>query len=134
MTSPDPAPRPFQFGLRSIFLLTSAIAVAFGLLHWIDLESLLAYTVPCAIVIAILVRNTGTGKQSEIIVLLIIVLFTLNLVGFNVPGVLFWACLAALFFGGFAADAKTKYRLALAWFVIVYVIGIVMLHLHPPPR
>jgi len=41
MTRPDPAPKPIQFGLRSLFLVTSAIAIALGVLKWLGPRELL---------------------------------------------------------------------------------------------
>jgi len=60
MTSPDAAPRPFQFGLRSLFLAISVFAIVLGLLKClgpIGFFAVLFSTGPFATVIAILVKK-----------------------------------------------------------------------------
>ena len=132
MVSPETT-KPFQFGLRSIFLATSAIAVTLGLLHWLSPFGFFLFVivaVQCSAVIAVLLKSDGTALRGVLIAgpsaaVLIMYLSEFNLSFF---GVIVAASVGAWFGGGLAAYAESKrqsrflrwaWLLALIWFVIV---------------
>jgi len=143
MASPDATPKPFQFGLRSIFIATSLIALAFGLLQWLRQDALsLKLTVAviavvvtqCAAVIAILIISKGTAWPSVVAFGLFAAFYIQFVNRFSytyLPAILFWTSLSAWFGGGSGADVEFKRRsrflrwawiYALIWFMIVVVI------------
>jgi predicted permease len=78
MTSPDATPKPFQFGLRSIFLVTAAVGVALGLLKWLgprDFLTVVFFTAPFAATAAILVKTKGGWASLWASFLLVLVVF-----------------------------------------------------------
>src|SRR5258708_6146611 len=123
--------KPFQFSLWSLFVATSAIAVAFGLLKWLGPENLVL-VVQFVAVVAVLVMGQGTAWPWVVGpgLFAAVVVFTLS--HFHVLAVPYWASLAAWCGGGLAADAESKRRsrflraawqLALIWLAIVLVFG-----------
>src|SRR5882672_3853972 len=62
----EASPKPIQFGLRSLFLATTAIAVAFGVLKWFG-PLALVLGVQFSAVIAILVKSKGTAWPGVVI-------------------------------------------------------------------
>jgi hypothetical protein len=74
--------KPFQFRLRSIFLVTAAVGVALGLLKWLSLRELLTvvfFTTPFAATAAILVKNKGGWASVWASFLLVLVVFVVLL-------------------------------------------------------
>jgi len=129
MTPSDPAQKPFQFGIRSLFLATSAIAVALGVLHWFGPAPLIL-AVQFSAVIAVLLKSDGTAWRGVLIAGPSAALLMMYLSEFNLSflGVVLAASTAAWFGGGLAADAESKRRsrfvrcawfLALIWFLVV---------------
>src|SRR5260221_1225503 len=107
MTSPDAAPKPFQFRLRSIFLATAAVGVAFGLLRWLGLAILVILAVQTAAIIALFVKSNGTAWRGMVCAGLVVALLLLASNGFKVPldGIVLIARLTTCIAGGFACDA-----------------------------
>jgi len=107
---------PFQFHLGSVFLITSAIAVAFGLLHWFgpDAFSLqVMMAVQFVAISAILVTSKGTAWPSVATCGLIAAAIVQVSTGFefqHLPHIFYWASFAAWLGGGLAADAESKRR------------------------
>jgi hypothetical protein len=134
MNNPDGTPKPFQFGLRSIFLVTSAIAVTLGVLKWrlgpLGFAGLVIATVQCAAVIAVLAKSKGTAWPGFIVPGLSVP-FVIVAYGARASVVaLFFASLAAWFGGGLTASEATRERswflewswlLSLIWFLLVLV-------------
>jgi hypothetical protein len=128
MASPDVAPKPFQFGLRAIFLAVTLIALALGELKWFGFPCFM--TVQFAAIVAILVKSDGTAWRGMVIVGVLTTLGLLILDDFHTPviGVVFVASLAAWFGGGFTADKETKeqsrflrwaWLLAFVWLCVI---------------
>ncbi len=70
--------KPFQFRLRSIFLVTAAVGVALGLLKWLGPRGLLTvvfFTAPIAATAAILVKNKGGWASLWASFLLVLVVW-----------------------------------------------------------
>jgi hypothetical protein len=111
MTSPDETQKPFQFGLRSIFLATAAVGVAFGLLKWLGLLALIL-AVQFSAVVAVLVLTKGTAWRGVVIggslAAVFILLFPPRIELLHT--IALWASLLAWLGGGFAADTKAKRR------------------------
>jgi len=75
--------KPFQFGLRSIFLVTSAIAVAFGVLKWLGPKEFLMavfLTTPIQAAVAILLKGKGGWYSAWAWFLLLVVVEFIGLV------------------------------------------------------
>ncbi len=66
LLSSDSAPEPFQFRLRSIFLATSAVVAALGVLMWLG-PFYMILPIQCGAVIAILVKSKGTAWRGVLI-------------------------------------------------------------------
>jgi hypothetical protein len=132
MTTSAASPRPFQFGLRSLFLATAAIAVAFGVLNWFGAEALIL-AVQFSAVIAVLVKSKGTAWREMVFSGSLVALLLLTPAGFDIlilPIVAFFASLVAWFVGGLTASEMTRkqsrflrwsWLLALLWFVFVWI-------------
>jgi len=127
-TSP---PKPFQYGLQSIFMATAAVAGAFGVWHWAG-EASFILTVQLSAVIAVLVKSKGTAWPGVVLggllVLMVILLLQLG-VRTSVFLWSFWGSLAAYLGGGLAANAETKKHsrflrwtplIVLAWFLFLF--------------
>ena len=138
----SPPLKPFQFDLRSIFLATSAIAVALGLLKWLGPLAflvLVVLVVQCSAVIAILIKSKGTAwlgvviPQPMVVFLFIAAaLSQFNKVG-ELPdaalasGTIFWASLAGWFVGGLtASEATRKQSWFLRWSWLLLVIWLLL--------
>ena len=142
MVSPETT-KPFQFELRSIFLPTTAVGVAFGLLRWLGPFGFFLFVivaVQCSAVIVIMIKSKGTAWPGVVIpgVFVAVLFIAAALKQFNEVGELLdptlailFASLAAWFGGGLAASEAAKSRslflrwslpLQFAWVVIVCVI------------
>lgn len=127
---------PFQFELRSIFLATSATAVAFGFVKWFGPE--VAIMVVQSAVIVAVAKRKRTAWFSSVIFGLFVAFPTLfsghrHLVDWLLLVVL-WVSLPALIAFGRATDGEPKLRcrslrwswlLPVVWLLIV-LIGIII--------
>lgn len=118
MTSPGSATRPFQFRLRSLFLVTSAIGIALGVLKLrlgpLGLVGLVIATVQSSAVVAVLVKSRGTAWPGFVVPGLSVP-FVIVAYGARASVVaLFFASLAAWFGGGLTASEATRER---SWFL-----------------
>jgi hypothetical protein len=129
-----PAPKPLQFGLRSIFLATSAVGLALGVFKWLG-HDIFVLTVQLAAVVAILVKSRGTALRGVVILGTLVAFPMLGLAHFHVESFVVigtWASLAAWFGGWLASDAEARKRsrfvrwawlLGLIWFWSMFVFG-----------
>jgi len=123
MASPETTsrPKPFQFGLRSIFLATAAVGVTFGLLRWLG-PGISAFVfilaVQCAVVRAILVISKGAARTSVVTGGFWGGAVGLMFVGLGIPFILcvlpFFVSLGAWFGGGLWAAYNGR-SLFLRW-------------------
>ena len=130
LLSPDSAPEPFQFRLRSIFLAAAAVALALGVLTWLG-PFYMILAIQFGAVIAVLVKSKGSAWRGVIIGA--ILGGSLSLDYLHVEKLLdgaFFSSLAAWVGGGFAADDETKrqslflrwaWQSALVWLLAVIV-------------
>jgi hypothetical protein len=143
MASPNAAHKPFQFDLRSIFLATSAIALALGVLKWFGPDTFVAFVileVQCSAVIAILVMSKGTAWRGVVFAGLTMALLAMvTRPPFLI--VLIWVSLVAWLGGGVSADAETRKRsrfvrwaflLGLAWFWSLIALGTIVILVNGP--
>jgi len=141
MTSPDAAPKPFQFSLGSIFVATAAVGMSLGVFKWLGLDAFIL-VVQLAAVVAILVKSRGTAWRGVVILGTLVALPMLVSCNFQIQSfvtIACWASLAACFGGWFAADAETRKRsrfvrwawlLGLIWFWLIFVFGTIAVSLN----
>jgi hypothetical protein len=133
----ETARKPLQFSLGSIFLATSATAVAFGLVYWFGPE--VAILVVQSAVIVAVAKRKRTAWMSSVILGLFVAFPTLfsghrRLADWLVL-VVFWVSLPGLIALGRATDGGPKLRcrslrwswlLPYVWFLIVLVVGMII--------
>jgi peptidoglycan/LPS O-acetylase OafA/YrhL len=143
--------KPFQFGLRSIFLATSVIALTLGSWRWFGSEAFFAVlilAVQCAAVVAIGIKSRDSAWSNMVAVgLLGLLAALLALMAAHrewracFVTFYFWT-LAAWFLGGLAADkaAKRKSRflrwalpLAVLWLLIIFAAFAIAVRLTSSP-
>jgi hypothetical protein len=121
---------PAQFSLRSIFVATSAVGVALGVLNWLG-PFCMILAVQFQAVIAVLMMTRGTAGRG-VVIGGTIASFLLIPVPHDelLAAVAFWASLSAWLGGALVADAESMRRslflrwtwlLASVWFLAVVV-------------
>jgi hypothetical protein len=131
MIIPDESPKPFQFGLRSIFVATAAVGMALALLKWLgpaDFTGLVFLAVPCSAAIVVLVKSKGTSWPGFVLPGLLSLILLAP--GVPRPVILFLAGCLAWGGGGMTASEATRdqsrflewsWLMALVWFLFAVV-------------